>query len=67
MNFSPADPQFMYLIIILPVLFGLTLILDGVIKIVKKDKTGWISMFAGIIFTIFIAAAFMLISPTLLK
>lgn len=43
------DPKFIYLLSILPSVFGLTLIGDGIHKI-TKDEGGWISIFFGVIF-----------------
>lgn len=45
-----SDPQFLYMILILPSLFGLTLIGEGLNKIMKEEWQGWLSMFFGVIF-----------------
>lgn len=47
---SPTDPQFLYMILILPSLFGLTLVGDGLNKIVHEESGGVISIIFGIIF-----------------
>jgi len=44
------DPQFLYLVLILPTLFGLTLLGDGINKIVHEEPGGIISLIFGIIF-----------------
>ena len=44
------DPQFLYLILILPTLFGLTLLGDGINKVVHEEPGGTISLFFGVIF-----------------
>ncbi|MFC1790413.1 hypothetical protein ACFLZP_02950 [Patescibacteria group bacterium] len=44
------DPQFLYLFLILPSLFGLTLMGEGLYKLSKKEKGGWLSLLMGIIF-----------------
>jgi len=45
-----TSPQLLYMILILPSLFGLTLIGEGLNKIVHSDWTGLISLIFGIIF-----------------
>lgn len=46
---SLKDPEFLYLALILPSLFALTLIAEGVSKILRKES-GWVSLFLGITF-----------------
>jgi hypothetical protein len=48
MNLS--DPQFLYMILVLPTLFGLTLVGEGLNKVLKNDTAGWLSMIFGILF-----------------
>lgn len=47
---SATDPQFFYMVLILPSLFGLTLVGEGLTKILHEDNGGWISMVFGVIF-----------------
>lgn len=47
---SPKDPQFLYMVLILPSLFGLTLIGEGLNKILKSEMAGWLSIFFGLLF-----------------
>lgn len=47
---TPTDPQFLYMVLILPSLFGLTLIGEGVVKIYHEDIQGWISIIFGVVF-----------------
>lgn len=47
---SPQDPQFLYIVLILPSLFGLTLIGEGLNKILKNELAGWASITFGILF-----------------
>ncbi len=47
---EPADPQFLYMILILPSLFGLTLVGDGLSKILHQESGGFISIVFGFIF-----------------
>lgn len=48
MNLS--DPQFLYMILVLPSLFGLTLIGEGLNKILKDERAGWLSIVFGFLF-----------------
>ena len=45
-----SDPQILYMVLILPSLFGLTLIGEGLHKVIKSDLGGWLSMVFGILF-----------------
>lgn len=47
---TPSDPQFLYMVLILPSLFGLTLIGEGVVKIYHEDIQGWVSIIFGAVF-----------------
>ncbi|OGY11101.1 MAG: hypothetical protein A3A58_03270 [Candidatus Blackburnbacteria bacterium RIFCSPLOWO2_01_FULL_41_27] len=47
---SASDPQFLYMILILPSLFGLTLIGEGLTKILHEDRGGWLSIVFGLMF-----------------
>jgi len=47
---KPADPQFIYMILVLPTLFGLTLIGEGLNKILKDERAGWLSIVFGFLF-----------------
>jgi len=47
---SANDPQFIYMILILPSLFGLTLVGDGFNKIVHEESGGILSVLFGFIF-----------------
>ncbi|KKQ53102.1 MAG: hypothetical protein UT19_C0017G0018 [Candidatus Woesebacteria bacterium GW2011_GWB1_39_10b] len=47
---SPNDPQFLYMILVLPSLFGLTLVGDGLNKLMHEEGGGVISIVFGLIF-----------------
>lgn len=65
MNYT-SDPQFLMMILILPSLFGLTLVGEGVGKIMNYDNRGWISITAGSCFLIIIAVTgFLFVSGSL--
>ncbi len=47
---STSDPQFLYMILVLPSLFGLTLIGDGLNKVIHEEYSGVISIIFGFLF-----------------
>lgn len=47
---TPQDPQFLYMILILPSLFGLTLLGEGINKVVHEEWSGVISIIFGFMF-----------------
>lgn len=47
---TPQDPQFLYMILVLPSLFGLTLVGDGLNKMVHEESGGGVSIVFGLIF-----------------
>lgn len=53
-------PEFLYIALILPSLFALTLIAEGVHKIMQR-QAGWISITLGIFFLASVVAAYFLI------
>lgn len=62
---NPTDPQFLYMILILPSLFGLTLIGEGISKIYQEEIQGWISIIFGIVFIVLVVLAYFYFSQTL--
>jgi len=62
---SPSDPQFLYMILILPSLFGLTLIGEGLNKIVHEEWSGLISIVFGLAFIGMVVFAFLFFSTYL--
>jgi hypothetical protein len=60
-----TDPQFLYMVLVLPTLFGLTLIGEGLNKILKDEKQGWISIVFGILFIWIVIFAFIFFSSWL--
>jgi hypothetical protein len=58
-----ADPQFLYMILVLPSLFGLTLVGDGLYRIAHKEVGGFLNLVFGVLFigmVVFTFAFFML-------
>lgn len=47
---SSTDPQFLYMILVLPSLFGLTLLGEGINKIVHEEWNGIMSVVFGLMF-----------------
>lgn len=45
-----TDPQFLYMILVLPSLFGLTLLGEGLNKVVHEEWNGILSIVFGLIF-----------------
>lgn len=44
------SPQFLYMILILPSLFGLTLVGDGINKLIHEESQGAINVVFGLVF-----------------
>lgn len=57
---NAADPAFLYLALILPSLFSLTLIAEGIHKILQK-QSGWVSLTLGIFFLLTVIGAYFFI------
>lgn len=55
---SATDPQFFYMILVLPTLFGLTLVGDGLTKIFHEDNGGFLSVVFGFLFIGVVVFAF---------
>ena len=49
-NMNMDSPQLIYLILVIPSIFGLTLIAHGVNKIVHDDSGGYINFVFGLVF-----------------
>ena len=60
------DPQFLYMFLILPTLFGLTLIGEGLNKVLKSEKAGWISIVFGFLFVLVVFLTFLFFSKNFL-
>ena len=62
---SPNDPQFLYMILVLPSLFGLTLVGEGLNKIIHEEWSGLISIVFGLMFIAVVVFAFFFFSTYL--
>lgn len=59
---TPQDPQFIYMILILPSLFGLTLMGEGIYKCIHEEWSGLISVFFGLAFIAMVIFAYFFFS-----
>lgn len=59
---STTGPQFLYMILVLPSLFGLTLLGDGFNKIIHEEWGGLISVVFGLMFLGAVIFAFLYFS-----
>lgn len=57
-----TDSSFLMMLFILPSLFGLSLIGDGVSKIMNYDNRGWIGVSVGSVFVVVIILAYFMLS-----
>jgi hypothetical protein len=58
----PTDPQFLYMVLVLPALFGLTLVGEGLNKVVHHEWHGLISLLFGVAFIGVVVFAFVFFS-----
>lgn len=61
MNYT-TDTTFLMMLFVLPSLFGLTLIGEGVSKIMNYDNRGWIGVAAGVVFVVVIIVGYLIMS-----
>lgn len=54
---NPNDPEFIYIALILPSLFALTLILEGVHKLLRQES-GLVSLVLGLLFLFIILGTY---------
>ena len=54
--------QFLYIVLILPTLFGLTLVGEGLNKVLKSEGAGYLSIFFGFLFIGLIIFIYLFIS-----
>jgi hypothetical protein len=59
---TPKDPQFLYMILVLPSLFGLTLMGEGIYKCIHEEWSGLISVFFGMLFIGMVVFAYLFFS-----
>jgi len=59
---NPSEPQFIYMVLILPSLFGLTLVGEGMNKVINEHPVGWVSILSGVCFIVVVIFAYFLLS-----
>lgn len=64
---TPKDPQFIYMILVLPSLFGLTLMGEGIYKCVHEEWSGLISIFFGMMFIAMVVFAYFFFSSYMVR
>lgn len=62
---STTDPQFLYMILVLPSLFGLTLLGEGINKLIHEEWSGMLSVVFGLIFVGAVIFAYLFFSTYL--
>jgi len=62
---STTDPQFLYMILVLPSLFGLTLLGEGINKVVHEEWNGILSIVFGFMFIGAVVFAYLFFSSYL--
>ena len=56
-----SDPQLLYMVLIIPSLFGFTLIGEGLHKLVKSYLGGWLSLIFGSLFIVVVILAYIVL------
>jgi hypothetical protein len=62
-----TDPQFFYMVLILPSLFGLTLLGEGLNKVLKYERQGWLSIIFGLLFIMVVFFAYFFLSKNFMQ
>jgi len=62
---STTDPQFLYMILVLPSLFGLTLLGEGINKVMHEEWDGILSVIFGLMFIGMVVFAYLFFSSYL--
>jgi len=64
---NPSDPQFLYLVLVLPALFGITLLGDGMNKLIHKNSHGYITLIFGLLFFLLVFFGYLFFSSYLVS
>lgn len=62
---NASDPQILYMILIVPCLFGLTLVGEGINKLVHEEGNGVVSVVFGFLFIGLVVFAYVFFSSYL--
>lgn len=49
---NPSDPQFLYIVLVLPALFGIVMFGDGINKLIHKNEHGYLTLIFGVLFLV---------------
>jgi hypothetical protein len=58
---NPTDPQFIYMVLVLPGIFGLTMVGEGVTKVSHYQGSGWFLILSGVLFMAIVGMAYLFI------
>ena len=59
---SASDPQVLFMVLVLPSLFRLTFVGEGLNKVMQSERAGWVSIIMGVMFIIVVIGAYVMIS-----
>ena len=62
---NPSDPQFVYMVLILPSMFGVTMVGEGVSRVMRSQSSGWISVVMGVAFMMAVGIAYLFLAGIL--
>lgn len=57
-----SDPQVIYMVLILPAMFGLTLVGEGIYKLTQNRSLGWFNILMGLSFVGAVVGGFLILS-----
>ena len=57
-----ASPQFVYMVLILPTLFGLTLVGEGIARVMRSQWAGWTRLISLLLLTGVVVLAYFILS-----
>jgi hypothetical protein len=60
-----SDPQIIYMALILPLLFGVTLVGEGVYKLTQDRAVGWFNLLMGLVFMSAVIGGYLLLAGVL--
>ena len=59
---TTLEPQYIYIFLVLPSLFGLTLVCEGIYKVSHEQWSGLINVVLGVVFISFVVVAYFMFS-----
>ena len=62
---SPSDPQFIYIVLLLPAMFGVTMVGDGLNKLFHKNDSGYVTLVFGLLFFLLVFFGYIFFSTYL--